>query len=113
MSFTIQKQYATPARVLIPVKKKINGVIQKTFEEGEVFFCSAKSYGGTEGVVNNLWTVQDTMEIECYFREDIKRDCNLKLLDEGSVWEILATPENIERKGKTLKFKVKRVVGNG
>ena len=109
MSFTIQNRYSTPARVLIPKTEKINGVVTKTYDEGSVFFCSAKSYGGTETIINNVFVIQDTLEIECFYREDIKGDCKLRLLDDNTDWEILTTPEIIERQKKTLKFKVRKI----
>lgn len=109
MSFTIQNRYSTPARVLTPKTEKINGVVTKTYEDGSVFFCSAKSYGGTETTINNVFVIQDTLEIECFYREDIKGDCKLRLLDDNSDWEILNTPEIIGREMKTLKFKVRKI----
>lgn len=108
MSYTIQERYQTPCRVLIPQISKINGVVKKDYTEGEVFFASVKAYGGTESVINNVFVIQDTLSIETYYRQDIKGDCLLELLDDNSKWEILNTPEQIDREKKTITFKVKR-----
>ena len=100
-----------PAKILKPITTRVNGVTKKDFEESEVIFISAKSYGGTEKVINDLYVIEDTMVVETYYRPDITSDCNLRLLDDNSTWEILNTPENIDRRNMFLKFKVKRIKG--
>ena len=90
---------------------KINGVVKKTFTELDNFFCSAKSYGGTEKVINDKYVIEDTMQIETWYRPDIVSGCRIKLLDDNSEWEILNTPEDIDRRHQFLVFKVKRIVG--
>lgn len=90
---------------------KVNGINQKTFVDGDNFFCSARSFGGTERVVNNVYVIEDTMQIETYFRNDIKADCHIVLLDDNSEWEIISDPENIERRNQFLSFKVRLIKG--
>ena len=111
MFYQITPTFNVPAVILTPTTTKINGITKKDFVESETIFVSAKSYGGTEKVVNDLYVIEDTMVIETYFRPDITSDCNLKLLDDNSVWEILNTPENIDRRNQFLKFKIKRIKG--
>ena len=108
MAYEMQERYLTPCRVLIPTTTKINGVVKKDYTEGEVFFASVKAYGGTETTINNVFAIQDTLTIETYYREDVKGDCMLVLLDDNSKWEILNTPEQIDREHKIITFKVKR-----
>lgn len=108
-SYTMQERYSTPCRVLIPSVEKINGVVTKTYKEGKVFFASVKAYGGTESVLNNVFVIQDTLTIETFYREDVKGDCKLQLMDDFSIWEILNTPEQIDREKKTITFKVRRI----
>lgn len=109
--FHIAPIFNVPAKLLIPVVKKVNGVAQKTFEESDVIYVSARAYGGTEKVVDDKYVIEDTMSIECWYRPDITSDCNLRLLDDNSEWEILNTPENIDRRNQFLKFKIKRLKG--
>lgn len=92
---------------------KVNGVNKKVFTEGDVIFVSAKSYGGTETTVNDKITIIDTINIETWYRPDITSKDGIRLLDDNSEWEIMNTPENIERRNQFLKFKVRRMVGNG
>lgn len=109
MSYTMQERYSTPCRMLKAKMEKINGIVKKTYTEGDVFFASVKSYGGTETTINNIYVIQDTLNIETYYREDIKAENELELLDDNSRWEILNTPEQIDREKKIITFKVKRI----
>lgn len=106
-----QQPFNVPAQILTATYKKVNGVNTKTFTEGDAFFCSAKAYGGTEKTINGVYVVEDTMQIETYFRPDIVSSCHIKLLDDSSEWEIITPPENIERRNRFLVFKVRRVKG--
>ena len=103
--------FNVPAQILTATYTKVNGVNKKTFTEGDNFFCSAKSYGGTEKTINGVYVVEDTMQIETYFRPDITSIDHIKLLDDNSEWEIITPPENIERRNRFLVFKVRRVKG--
>jgi hypothetical protein len=103
--------FNVPAIILTATYEKINGVNVKTFTESETIFVSAKSYGGTEKVIDDVYVIEDTMEIETWYRPDITSECNLRLLDDNSEWEIINNPENIDRRNMFLKFKVKRING--
>lgn len=111
MFYQTRPIFNVPAKILIPITEKINGVAKKTFSESEVIYVSAKSYGGTEKIINDVYVIEDTMIIETFYRPDITSECNLKLLDDDSTWEILNTPENIDRRNQFLKFKIKRIKG--
>ena len=100
------------AQLLKGEYKKVNGVNKKTYAPSFEFWVSAKSYGGTERQVNDVLVIEDTLVIESYYHPDIKSGDAIKLLDDGSEWEILNTPENIDRRHLYLKFKVRRMVGN-
>ena len=106
------EQMTTPMSLQIPTSSRVNGVLVKDFTDAEgVVFCSFKTYGGTERQSNDLYTVEDTANIVCWYRPDIKSDCRLKRLVDGAVFEIIGEPENIEMRNMILKFKVKRVAG--
>lgn len=99
------------AIILIPTIKKINGVNVKSYTEDEGFFCSAKSYGGTEKVIDDKYVIEDTLNIETRYNPKITSECKIKLLDDNSEWEIISPPENIDRRNKFLKFKLKKING--
>lgn len=102
--------YNIPFKLLIPTTKKVKGVTTKIFKElEEVFYCSFRSFGGTETTVNDKLVVEDTAVIETWFDPQIKSNCNIKIDD--NVYEILGTPENIEMRNQYLKFKVRLIKG--
>ena len=105
--------FTEPAHLLIPTYgPAIKGVLQKKYPtEGELFFCSYKTYGGTEVTNNDVLSVEDTGYVETWFRPDIKSDCRVKLLSTGRVYEIMGEPENIAMRNQFIKFKMKVVKG--
>lgn len=83
----------------------------KVFTNGDQIWVSAKSYGGTEKIINNQYAIIDTLNVETWYRSDIKSGDRIVLLDDNSEWEILNTPEDIDRRHQYLKFKVQRIKG--
>ena len=105
--------FSTPAKLLKRGDEptKINGVLEYEYSEGAEFFCSAKSYGGTEKVVNGVTVVEDTWQIDAYYNPDFGKGDRIRFLDNNSEFEILASPENINRQGKFMRFKVVAIGG--
>lgn len=106
-----------PMKLLIPKWEIVLGTNVKQYPNQETvsadmtFYGSFRTFGGTERVTNGLYGVEDTAIIETWFRPDILADCRIALLDNGYVYEIIGTPENIEMRNQFLKFKVKRIGG--
>ena len=111
MNYRPALPFNVPARILKAEYKKINGVKVKTLTEGDQIFVSARSYGGTERTINDQVVVEDTIQIETWYRPDITSMDGLKLLDDESEWEIINHPEDIERRHQWLKFKIRRRTG--
>lgn len=108
--------FNVPMYLLIPTgTKTVKGVAVKEYpkpEEGELIYCSFRSFGGTESESNGVLTVIDTASIETWYRPDIKADCRLCLAEmPEKVYTILGTPENINMQNQFLKFKVQSVGG--
>lgn len=103
--------FNVPAIHLKRVKTKINGVNQETFEERSRFDCSAKSYGGTEKIVNGLYVIEDTWQIDTWYNPDFGKGDKIRFLDDGTEYEIMARPENINRRGQYMRFKVVSIGG--
>lgn len=106
--------FSTAFILLKPTTQTINGVSKKTFpavENGEKFFGTFKTYGGTEKVVNGILSISDTAEVETWFRPDITSDCNIVIAGTTERYEILNEPENINRRNQFLKFKIQRIEG--
>lgn len=106
--------FDTPLILLIPTYSKVNGVETKTFPtlaNGILFYGSFKTYGGTEKEVNGIYSVEDTANIETWYRPDITSGCRIAIAGATAVYDILGEPENIEMRNQFLKFKVSRVKG--
>ena len=105
-----------PLVLLVPTWTTVSGVRKKTYPSIEeslndgLFFGSFKTYGGTERDVNGVYSIEDTANIETWYRPDIKSDCRVAL-ETGEIYEIMNEPEDLNKRHQFLKFKVKRVKG--
>lgn len=110
MSYRPSEPYSTPVELFNPTYETVKGVTKKVYEDnGELIFCSFKTYGGTESVVNDQLTVVDTANVETWYRPDITSGSMIKL---GSKkYEVMGEPEDIEQRHQFLKFKVRGVRG--
>lgn len=111
MNYKPALPFNVPARILKGKYTKVNGVKVKTFTDTDMIWVSAKSYGGSERVINDQVVIEDTIQIETWYRPDITSMDGLRLLDDGSEWEIVNHPEDIDRRHQWLKFKIRRMVG--
>ncbi len=103
--------YTVPLYYHSPIYKTVKGVAHKECSDtGYLFYCSFKTFGGTEAVVNGVTVVEDTAAVETWFNPDILAEGFVK--DEsGKLYEILGTPEDIEKRHKCMKFKIRAVRG--
>lgn len=102
--------FDVPVFLLVPTTTTIKGVPKKTFTaEAEPFYCSFRTFGGTEKEVNGLIVVENTAVVETYYDPRIKANCGIRVDDVN--YEILGTPENINRRNQYLKFKVRAIEG--
>lgn len=105
-------QMTTATRLQTPTGSKTLGVNKNTYADvSGVVMVNWKSYGGTETTSNGMLVVEDTAQVVCWYRPDIRANCRLVRLSDGAVYEIIAEPENIEMRNQFLKFKVRRVKG--
>lgn len=105
--------YNVPVKLLTPRYETVKGVRKKIFpDDGELLYCSFKSYGGTERDVNGVYSIEDTASVETWYRPDITSECAIMLAESGKVYEIIGEPENINMRNQYCKFKVRRVKGD-
>jgi SPP1 family predicted phage head-tail adaptor len=110
MSYRPSEPYTTPVELFNPTYETINGrTVKKYPESGELIFCSFKTYGGTESVVNDQLTVVDTANVETWYRPDITSGSQIRLGTKK--YEVMGEPEDIEQRHQFLKFKVRGVKG--
>lgn len=113
-------QMTTPLRLQRPDNDVAYGVNVKEWRDVDgVIMANFKTFGGTEKNDNGVVSVEDTAQVICRFRPDIKSNCRIILLPAGfdvkgkpvAVYEIMGDPENIEMRNMFLKFKVRRIKG--
>lgn len=86
------------------------GVLTKTYAtNGTPFYCSFRSFGGTERENNGVTFIEDTATIETWFDPNLTPAC--KIVIGGVNYEMLGTPENIAMRNKWLRFKIRSVRG--
>ena len=106
--------FNVPMMLLTPEYTESYGVPKKSFPniaDGILIYGSFKSYGGTERDVNGIYSIEDTANVETWYRPDITSDCRIVVLQNCAVYEIWSEPENINMMNQYLKFKVKRYMG--
>lgn len=106
--------FSVPLLLLKPTVSKAVGVATKVLpdiKDGILIYGSFKTYGGTEKTVDGLLSIEDTANVETWYRPDITSDCIIALADTGVKYQIINEPENINCRNQFLKFKVQRVKG--
>lgn len=94
----------------IPDYITAKGSAKKTFRKLSDFYCSYRTFGGTETESNGALTVENTAVIETWYNPDIASDCRVATPD-GTYFEILGTPENINMQYQYLRFKIREIKG--
>lgn len=106
-----EQAYNTPLLLYIPKTITAKGSTKKIYPtEPEMIFCSFKTFGGTENFSNGTLVVEDTVQVETWYRPDITADCRLQTV-EGKKYEILGSPENINMQCQIMRFKLRAVKG--
>lgn len=114
MAYKPSAPFTVPMKLLVPITGSSYGVTTKAFsdpEDSELFFGSFRTYGGTEGVKDDVITIVNTGVIDTWYRPDIKADCKIYLCDTKQVYDIISDPEDIEFRHQYLQFKVQKAGG--
>lgn len=102
--------YNVPFKVLVAAHGYVKGVPTKTYTAtDDVYYCSFKSFGGTESTSNGVTVVEDTATVETYYDPVITADCHLSI--DGEEYEVLGTPENVNKRNQYMVIKVRAVKG--
>ena len=97
--------------ILTPTYTRVNGVQKKTLFETGLFYASARSFGGTEKIIDGVYSIEKTQTLQTWYRPDIVSGVVLKD-SAGALWEILGDPENINMDKRYLQIKIKRIDGD-
>lgn len=106
------KTFNVPFVLMKPTSKRIEGALMKDFEISDVIYCSFKTFGGSERVINGVWSVEKTGTVDTWFNPHITADCRIRNAVTGAEYEIISEPENIDNHCQFLQFKVRKVTSN-
>lgn len=114
-SYKPSAPFTVAMKLLQPTWSKVQGVNKKTFPAPEtvedVFFGSFRTFGGTERISNDVYTIEDTGTIDTWYDPSITAECCIYLCDSGDTYEILSTPENINMRNQYLSMRVRKIGG--
>lgn len=102
--------FRTKYKLLEAQYTKVNGVEKRTLTEQGEIFCSVRSFGGTEKVVDGIYSIEKTAVCQTWYDPKITSGSVLRDVN-GSNWEIINEPENIDMANRYLQFKIRRVDG--
>lgn len=109
------QNFDTTFKLLIPTTTMVKGVAKKVYPEPEdvetVFYGSFRTYGGTENMSNDVYTVFDTGVIDTWYNPTITTDCKVYICETGEIYDVNSRPENIDMRHQFMQFKVKKVGG--
>lgn len=114
MAYKPSAPFTVPMKLLVPTESSAYGVEKKAFsdpEDSALFWGSFRTFGGTENVKNDVYTLINTAVIDTWYRPDIKADCEVYMCESGDVYEIIQAPEDIEQRHQYMRFKVQKVGG--
>lgn len=106
--------FNVPMKVLVPTTTVVLGVTKKTFSDPEdsvLIYGSFKTFGGSEMMKDDVYTIVNTAVIDTWYRPDIKADCQIYLCDTGQIYDIVSDPEDIGFRHLWMQFKVQKAGG--
>lgn len=110
-SFSPSGPFVVPMTLLTTSTSKVNGVPVKARAEGRTVYCSFRTFGGTEREQDGLTVVEDTAVVQTWYGPDVQAADALRMEPDGSVWEILGTPEDVGMRHQWMQMKVRRARG--
>lgn len=104
----------TPAKLLtvLEVSTSAGKTRKKEYintDDADIITVGAKTFGGTEKIVNDRLVLEDTATVITWYRPDITAGCRLLFLDDGSLWEIIGRPEEVDRRHQYLIIKCRAI----
>lgn len=108
--------FTVAMKLLAPTTRNVRGVRVNDYPEPkdvqDVFFGSFRTFGGTERMTNDVFTLEDTATIDTWFDPSITANCRVYVCATGKTYEVIGTPENIDMRNQFTVIKV-RAIGGG
>ena len=114
MAYRPSAPFTVAMKVLVPTTTSEYGVVKKAFSDPQTsaeFFGSFRTFGGTENVRDDLYTVINTAVIDTWYRPDIKSNCKIYICETGDIYDVVQDPEDIDMRHQYMRFKVKKTGG--
>ena len=107
-----QSPFSVPFKIGTPTVTTVKGVPVKTYtESATVYFGTFRTFGGTESVKDGLYSVIDTATLETWYTPDLKASSRVHLLESDELYEVVGTPEDIQKRHQYLKARLQAVKG--
>lgn len=110
----LPKEMTTPIKLQHATDTKVSGGSDRDYVDSDtdpIIHCNFKTKGGTKTVVNGRLVIIDTATIQMHYRNDIKASDRFVLLEDGSIWNVVGRPENVEQRNRLLIITVQCVSG--
>lgn len=106
--------FVVPFKLLTPTTTKSKGVTVTTYPEPDdapLIFGSFRTFGGTETTINDVYTVEDTAQIDLWYDPRITATSRLYACDTGKTYEVLGSPEDINARHQFMALRVRAIGG--
>lgn len=106
--------FTVAMKLLVPTEERIQGAVKKTFTapyESALFFGSFRTFGGTENLTDDVYTIVNTGVIDTWYRPEIKANCKIYICNTGQIYDIVSDPEDIDMRHQYMQFKVRKAGG--
>ena len=134
-AFKAAGPFTVPMYLLIPTETTVQGAVKKTFPaipepeqtptpapngakaalnvdpDPPLIWGSFRTFGGTEAPRDGVYSIINTATIDTWWRPDITAACRIALAETGEVYEIIADPEDIDRRHQYMQLRVRRTGG--
>lgn len=102
--------FVVPFTIYNATKTTDKGVAVKTWiAEDGTYMGSFRTFGGTEAVKDGIYSVINTATLETWFTPLITASSRIVLVETGETYEVVGTPEDIERRHQFMLVKLKGV----
>lgn len=101
-------------KLLVPITTQSYGAGKKSYsapEDSELFYGSFRTFGGTENLRDDVYTIINTGVVDTWYRPDIKADCQIFICENEQIYDIVSDPEDIDFRHQYMQFKVRKVGG--
>lgn len=97
-------------KVYTPSYEKKSGVDAKSYSLSGEIFAGIKTFGGTETEKNGVLVTVDTAVLHTWYTPILKSNSRLQA-DDGSFWDVITPPEDLDQAHRYIAVKVQKVEG--